>query len=357
MRFWRRPMAWVRCGSTLCPSGRWIAVRAKTSPGVRCCQRARASLRPNWAGGQHWPAPAAGGARPRVALFSTGDELVMPGEVPPEQMRPRRHLQQQPLFPTRHAAAGWAGHRLYGIVPDRRDVTIDAPAPGCQQRTRPDPDQGRRERGRGRPHQTGVETTGHAGPVADRHEVWQAVCLRPDPARRRRCPLYPARQPGVELSHLCVAGAALCAVAAGRAGRGAASRGGPCRFPPGPQSTNAASFCARCGSNAGWAGPVQQPEFRACLTGGLGRRRGGQPGGPDDCAGRHRAPSRFRSCWDEDHCALLRIDPRRSHWAVRRSKPSPPRPGALRRTHRRAVVPMPAAWRGAAPCAWRSTRP
>ncbi|MEZ0309962.1 MAG: molybdopterin molybdotransferase MoeA, partial [Ramlibacter sp.] len=26
--------------------------------------------------------------RPRVALFSTGDELVMPGEVPPEQMKP-----------------------------------------------------------------------------------------------------------------------------------------------------------------------------------------------------------------------------------------------------------------------------
>ena len=27
-------------------------------------------------------------ARPRVALFSTGDELVMPGAVPPEQMKP-----------------------------------------------------------------------------------------------------------------------------------------------------------------------------------------------------------------------------------------------------------------------------
>jgi len=26
--------------------------------------------------------------RPRVALFSTGDELVMPGEISPEQMRP-----------------------------------------------------------------------------------------------------------------------------------------------------------------------------------------------------------------------------------------------------------------------------
>jgi molybdopterin biosynthesis enzyme len=26
--------------------------------------------------------------KPRVALFSTGDELVMPGEVPPEQMKP-----------------------------------------------------------------------------------------------------------------------------------------------------------------------------------------------------------------------------------------------------------------------------
>ena len=26
--------------------------------------------------------------RPRVALFSTGDELVMPGDVAPEQMKP-----------------------------------------------------------------------------------------------------------------------------------------------------------------------------------------------------------------------------------------------------------------------------
>jgi molybdopterin biosynthesis enzyme len=33
-------------------------------------------------------AQLSGGARPRVALFSTGDELVMPGDVPPEQMPP-----------------------------------------------------------------------------------------------------------------------------------------------------------------------------------------------------------------------------------------------------------------------------
>jgi molybdopterin molybdotransferase len=60
--------------------------------------------------------------KPRVALFSTGDELVMPGTVAPSTCR-RQHLQQQPLLPARPAAAhGLRGDRL-GIVPDRREAT------------------------------------------------------------------------------------------------------------------------------------------------------------------------------------------------------------------------------------------
>lgn len=61
--------------------------------------------------------------RPKVALFSTGDELVMPGEVPPEQLRPgaiynsNRYTLRGLLL-----AAGCEVTDL-GIVPDRLDAT------------------------------------------------------------------------------------------------------------------------------------------------------------------------------------------------------------------------------------------
>jgi molybdopterin molybdotransferase len=64
--------------------------------------------------------------RPRVALFSTGDELVMPGEVAPGGHEAGRHLQLQPLLPAQPAAApGLRGADL-GIVPDLRDATVQA---------------------------------------------------------------------------------------------------------------------------------------------------------------------------------------------------------------------------------------
>lgn len=61
--------------------------------------------------------------RPRVALFSTGDELVMPGEVRPEELRPgaiynsNRYTLRGLLL-----AAGCEVTDL-GIVPDRLDAT------------------------------------------------------------------------------------------------------------------------------------------------------------------------------------------------------------------------------------------
>ncbi|HWP13560.1 MAG TPA: gephyrin-like molybdotransferase Glp [Ramlibacter sp.] len=64
--------------------------------------------------------------RPRVALFSTGDELVMPGEVPPGKMRPGAIYNSNRFFLRALL------HRLgcevtdLGIVPDRRDATVDA---------------------------------------------------------------------------------------------------------------------------------------------------------------------------------------------------------------------------------------
>lgn len=64
--------------------------------------------------------------RPRVALLSTGDELVMPGEVAPEAMKPGAIYNSNRFFMRALL------HRLgcdvtdLGIVPDRREATIDA---------------------------------------------------------------------------------------------------------------------------------------------------------------------------------------------------------------------------------------
>lgn len=64
--------------------------------------------------------------RPRVALFSTGDELVMPGTVAPEAMKPGAIYNSNRFFlRTLLARLGCAVSDL-GIVPDRRDATIDA---------------------------------------------------------------------------------------------------------------------------------------------------------------------------------------------------------------------------------------
>ena len=64
--------------------------------------------------------------RPRVALFSTGDELVMPGEVPPEQMRPGAIYNSNRFFLRAMLLRLGCEVSDFGIVPDRRDATIDA---------------------------------------------------------------------------------------------------------------------------------------------------------------------------------------------------------------------------------------
>ncbi len=61
--------------------------------------------------------------RPRVALFSTGDELVMPGEVPPQQLRPGAiYNSNRNTLRGLLTAAGCEVTDL-GIVPDRLDAT------------------------------------------------------------------------------------------------------------------------------------------------------------------------------------------------------------------------------------------
>lgn len=64
--------------------------------------------------------------RPRVALFSTGDELVMPGEVPPQDMKPGAIYNSNRFF--LRAMLQRLGCQVsdLGIVPDRREATLAA---------------------------------------------------------------------------------------------------------------------------------------------------------------------------------------------------------------------------------------
>jgi len=63
--------------------------------------------------------------RPRVALFSTGDELVLPGDVPPEQMKPGAIYNSNRFFlRTLLLGLGCEVNDL-GVAPDRLDATID----------------------------------------------------------------------------------------------------------------------------------------------------------------------------------------------------------------------------------------
>ncbi|HSW18740.1 MAG TPA: molybdopterin molybdotransferase MoeA, partial [Ramlibacter sp.] len=65
-------------------------------------------------------------ARPKVALFSTGDELVMPGEVAPEQMKPGSIYNSNRFFLRTLLQRLGCEVTDLGIVPDRRDATVQA---------------------------------------------------------------------------------------------------------------------------------------------------------------------------------------------------------------------------------------
>ena len=64
--------------------------------------------------------------RPRVALFSTGDELVMPGEVAPDQMKPGAIYNSNRFFLSALLRRLECEVSDYGIVPDKRDATLQA---------------------------------------------------------------------------------------------------------------------------------------------------------------------------------------------------------------------------------------
>jgi molybdopterin molybdotransferase len=65
-------------------------------------------------------------ARPRVALFSTGDELVMPGDVAPEAMNPGAIYNSNRFFLRAMLQRLGCEVTDLGIVPDQREATIDA---------------------------------------------------------------------------------------------------------------------------------------------------------------------------------------------------------------------------------------
>ena len=64
--------------------------------------------------------------RPRVALFSTGDELVMPGEVAPEAMRPGAIYNSNRFFLRSLLQRLGCEVSDLGIVPDQRQATVAA---------------------------------------------------------------------------------------------------------------------------------------------------------------------------------------------------------------------------------------
>lgn len=64
--------------------------------------------------------------RPKVALFSTGDELVMPGDVAPQHMRPGAIYNSNRFFLRAMLLRLGCEVTDLGIVPDRLNATVDA---------------------------------------------------------------------------------------------------------------------------------------------------------------------------------------------------------------------------------------
>ena len=64
--------------------------------------------------------------RPRVALFSTGDELVMPGDVSPADMRPGAIYNSNRFFLRALLLRLGCEVTDFGIVPDQREATVAA---------------------------------------------------------------------------------------------------------------------------------------------------------------------------------------------------------------------------------------
>ena len=195
--------------------------------------------------------------RPRVALLSTGDELVMPGEP----LRPGAIYNSNRFMLRGLLQACGCDVTDLGIVPDRLQATREAlrqaalghdlilssggVSVGEEDHLKP-----------------AVQAEGRLGAVAGRHQAGQAAGLRrgarlqwAECAVRRS-----AGQPGVQFRHLpAVRGSR----AAGAARRGPVCACGPAdarRFRLVP-CRQAPRVPARAPQRCGRAGPVRQPEF------------------------------------------------------------------------------------------------
>ncbi len=71
--------------------------------------------------------------KPRVALFSTGDELVMPGEVAPQDMKPGAIYNSNRFFLRALLLRLGCVVTDFGIVPDQLDATLQALRAASQQ--------------------------------------------------------------------------------------------------------------------------------------------------------------------------------------------------------------------------------
>ena len=77
-------------------------------------------------GRQHWAGAAAVARRPRVALFSTGDESSCPARWRPAQMRPGAIYNSNRFFLRAMLQRLGCAVTDMGVVPDRLDATVAA---------------------------------------------------------------------------------------------------------------------------------------------------------------------------------------------------------------------------------------
>ncbi len=157
--------------------------------------------------------------KPRVALFSTGDELVMPGAVAPADMREGAIYNSNRFFLRAMLLRLGCDVSDLGIVPDQRAATVRALQDASQ-----DHDLILTSGG------VSVGEEDHIRPAVEslgELDLWQIAIKPGKPFRLRSCCQSAfhriAGQSGVEFCHLCVAGAPVSAATAGRARRGARS--------------------------------------------------------------------------------------------------------------------------------------
>jgi len=221
--------------------------------------------------------------RPRVALFSTGDELVMPGEISPEQMRPGAIYNSNRYTLRGLLLAAGCEVTDFGIVPDRLDATRAVLRQAAQ--------------GHDLILTSGGVSVGeedHIKPAvqAEGHlDSWQMAIKPGKPLAFGAGPLRgPAGQPGVEFRDLSggrgpaaalYAGHVPASIQAPAAARGLqlAQAGSPARVP------------ARSVERAGRLGPIPQSKLGCLDLGGVGRRAGRQCPRRRHCPGRSGAVS------------------------------------------------------------------